>query len=955
MKNFQDKRIISIYLIVFALLIIGVTYALQSSSLAFQTSTALIQIDETAYGNTSFDSSNLEFKPILDSAVETSTNNVIKIEFKVGGAEANNANNIIYDIALNDLEVNCSLLSPYIKWKLLKNGTEISNGSLDYKFDTIADGRMVLTTIQQDLPDYNATDKSQYDDYIFYMWFSDSCQSSDLSDCLNNNQLEDQSAMINQNLSGKVEVELYTESKKELVRNPSSTLDTTLCRDGYLVTFNLDGGSLSSSPYYVNNGQPYGQLPIPTKETTVITYDTQGGTLASGASSPQEVNWTFNGWYLENNFTNLITNDTIVTIANNHTLYAKWIADSSNTLPNVTRSGCIFQGWYSAATGGRKIGDAGDNYKVGGTVTLYARWKPKTYTVNYNANIFHSNSKTENGVTVTYDSTNSYLTLDGTQTGNVQLSALSGYSFTEGEQYQITLSFISGTYTRNSSGCFVTDLYMDENNGLSTRNYKDLAFPTSGSSTGILTVNSAAESEGNAFKFWIWANESGAFVFSNYKIKVNVTKVESSKTVTYDSTYGTLPTPFRAGYTSNGWFTSESGGTNITSSSKVSTASDHTLHAQWTANTYTVTLNNQSATSAGTTSVTATYGSTMPTITKPERKYTVTYNANGGSVGTTSNVATYTFTGYYTETSGNGIQYYNSSGNSARDWNLVNNTTLYANWNTGSVTLPTPSRSNWTFNGWYTAASGGTKIGNAGASYTPSENITLYAQWSPNVTNISATSYTTHYTASTTADRSVTIKVTYADGSTQSVPTTAASYTTNNNYGDYNRYTFTVSYGGKSTTYSANKLGWYGSGGTWYYYLVPYNSGNSIERITQASYNSYWSGKAKGTKLAGNWAKILQVSRGKYHWYYFNSDGTMKTGWWNSGSAWYYFVENGVTVTNWNGPIGSMVACTQGNEAEDTASTCPNSGNRTISGSSTASWNGTYQFDYSGRCISSNC
>lgn len=748
MKNFQDKRIISIYLIVFALLIIGVTYALQSSSLAFQTSTALIQIDETAYGNTSFDSSNLEFKPILDSAVETSTNNVIKIEFKVGGAEANNANNIIYDIALNDLEVNCSLLSPYIKWKLLKNGTEISNGSLDYKFDTIADGRMVLTTIQQDLPDYNATDKSQYDDYIFYMWFSDSCQSSDLSTCVNNNQLEDQSAMINQNLSGKVEVELYTESKKELVRNPSSTLDTTLCQDNYVVTFNLDGGSIDSTTYYVSNGQPYGQLPTPTKETTVITYDTQGGTLASGASSPQEINWTFDGWYLENNFTNLVTNDTIVTIASNHTLYAKWAADSSNTLPNVTKSGYIFQGWYSAATGGTKIGDAGDNYKVGGTVTLYARWKSKTYTV---------------------------------------------------------------------------------------------------------------------------------------------------------------------------------------------------------------TLNNQSATSAGTTSVTATYGSAMPAITKPERIYTVTYNANGGSVGTASATSTYTFLGYYTETGGNGTQYYTSSGSSARDWNLLNNTTLYANWSNGSVTLPTPSRSNWTFNGWYTAASGGTKIGNAGASYAPSENITLYAQWSPNVTSISATSYTTHYTSSTAADTAVTIKATYADGSTKSVSTNASSYTTNNTASSTTRYTFTVSYGGQSTTYTANKLGWYGSGGTWYYYLVPADSGNSIERITQASYNSYWSGKAKGTKLAGNWAKILQPSRGKFHWYYFNSDGTMKTGWWNSGSAWYYFVEYGVTVTGWAGPVGSMVACSNGNEADDTASTCANSGNRTISGSSTASWNGTYQFDYSGKCISSNC
>jgi uncharacterized repeat protein (TIGR02543 family) len=46
-----------------------------------------------------------------------------------------------------------------------------------------------------------------------------------------------------------------------------------------------------------------------------------------------------------------------------------------------------------------------------------------------------------------------------------------------------------------------------------------------------------------------------------------------------------------------------------------------------------------------------------------------------------------------------------------------------------SVTLPTPSRSGYTLNGWYTTSSGGTKVGNAGASYTPTSSITLYAQW----------------------------------------------------------------------------------------------------------------------------------------------------------------------------------------------------------------------------------
>ncbi len=57
--------------------------------------------------------------------------------------------------------------------------------------------------------------------------------------------------------------------------------------------------------------------------------------------------------------------------------------------------------------------------------------------------------------------------------------------------------------------------------------------------------------------------------------------------VTYDSNYGTLPTPVRAGYTFNGW---KFGNNIITSNTKVSFAGSHTLVAQWIANAYTVTF-----------------------------------------------------------------------------------------------------------------------------------------------------------------------------------------------------------------------------------------------------------------------------------------------------------------------------------------------------------------------------
>ena len=76
----------------------------------------------------------------------------------------------------------------------------------------------------------------------------------------------------------------------------------------------------------------------------------------------------------------------------------------------------------------------------------------------------------------------------------------------------------------------------------------------------------------------------------------------------------------------------------------------------------------------------------------PTTTYTLTYNANGGSVSPGS------------KTLNKGAQY-------------------------GS--LPTPTRSGYTFNGWYTASSGGSKVS---SNTTINGNTTIYAQWTKNST-----------------------------------------------------------------------------------------------------------------------------------------------------------------------------------------------------------------------------
>ena len=121
--------------------------------------------------------------------------------------------------------------------------------------------------------------------------------------------------------------------------------------------------------------------------------------------------------------------------------------------------------------------------------------------------------------------------------------------------------------------------------------------------------------------------------------------------------------------------------------------------------------------------------------------YTVTYDANGGSCSTTSQkaniTATYTFSKWNTKTDGSGTNY-----NAGGSYTTNAAATLYAQYSstttTAAVTLPTPTRSGYTFDGWYTAASGGTRRGGAGASYTPTGNTTLYAQWTAQTSTIAA-------------------------------------------------------------------------------------------------------------------------------------------------------------------------------------------------------------------------
>jgi uncharacterized repeat protein (TIGR02543 family) len=94
------------------------------------------------------------------------------------------------------------------------------------------------------------------------------------------------------------------------------------------------------------------------------------------------------------------------------------------------------------------------------------------------------------------------------------------------------------------------------------------------------------------------------------------------------------------------------------------------------------------------------------------------------------------------------------------------------------TTLPSTTRSGHTFDGWYTSSNGGTWVGDAGDSYTPSADITLYAQWTQS--GGGGTTYTVTFDGN--GGSSPSSKIVNAGSSTTLPSTTRSGYTLNGWY-----------------------------------------------------------------------------------------------------------------------------------------------------------------------------
>ncbi len=393
-----------------------------------------------------------------------------------------------------------------------------------------------------------------------------------------------------------------------------------------------------------------------------------------GSVSPasKSVSCTFNKWNTASNGSGTsYAPGSTYTADADVTLYAQWTNPSAGTLATPTRSGYTFDGWYTSASGGSKVTSSST---VTGNVTLYAHWTeiPKTtYTVSYNAN-------------------------GGTGTPSAQVK-------TKGESLTLSTIVPTKAYT----------IYYNANGG---------------------SVSPASKSVSCTFNKWNTAsNGSGASYASGGTYTADADATLYAQWT--NPSAGTLATPARSDYTFDGWYTSASGGTKVTSSSIVT--GNVTLYAHWTEipqTTYTVSYNVNGGTGTPSAQVKTKGVSLTLSSVVPTKKYTVYYNASGGSVSPASKSVSCTFNKWNTASNGSGASYAPGS-----TYTADADATLYAQWtNPSAGTLATPTRSGYTFDGWYTSASGGSKVT---SSSQITANTTIYAHWSPDIYNLGEETY----------------------------------------------------------------------------------------------------------------------------------------------------------------------------------------------------------------------
>jgi uncharacterized repeat protein (TIGR02543 family)/LPXTG-motif cell wall-anchored protein len=405
--------------------------------------------------------------------------------------------------------------------------------------------------------------------------------------------------------------------------------------------------------------------------------------------------------------------------------------DTITLPPTPTRAGYVFEGWYTAPTGGTRYGAT--YVPTAKDQVIYAQWTP--YEVSFN---------TQGGTPVAgyIIGSNATITLPPAPTR-------AGFTFNGWFTTPTGGSPVGSTYGPHTGDL---EFYAQWSPVLHNVTYEEHGGTTVPDATfvsgGTVTLPADPTRAGYTFDGWFTAQTGGTMYGSTStppdgNLVVHAQWTRDPFTVTYQEHGGTTvsdsefvsggtitlpPRPTRAGYAFDGWFTAQTGGTKYGSTSSPPDG-NLVVHAQWTqvsANTvFSVTYEEHGGTAVPDATFLSGGAVTLPAA--PTR-------------------AGHTFDGWFTEET-DGTRF--NSTFSPSDENVV----AHAQWTQipftvtyeehggtavvddvfvsgGSVTLPAdPTRAGYTFSGWFTAQTGGTRIG---SSFSPSDgNVVVHAQWTP--------------------------------------------------------------------------------------------------------------------------------------------------------------------------------------------------------------------------------
>ncbi|HMM06639.1 MAG TPA: InlB B-repeat-containing protein [Clostridiales bacterium] len=440
-------------------------------------------------------------------------------------------------------------------------------------------------------------------------------------------------------------------------------------------SYAVDCGTVGWDEYY-----GYGVLDLSDIESgnCIISFDANGGsnvndvlTVPAGSTCPTLPTTTlkgntFVGWYSSDGA--LLRAGDIVGDVGRLTLKARWALTTYKVtldanggscsptsltvscgstyadLPTPTWLGHTFTGWFNKA--GKQISQ-NTVVDLSCDTTLTARWTTNTYKVTFDPG---GGTVSPATITVTY----------GEPYGTLPIPTMAGNTFTGWYTPSSLKIQPSSTVTLTSDITLKAQweyakftIYFDANGGNCTTPSKTVVYS---STYGPLPTPTRA-----GYAFIGWYSASGELVSSSSPVQVTgdatvyahwVTSgytvyfdagggscSPSSKTVDYNSAYGTLPTPTRTGYTFAGWYTST--GMRVTSTSIVANAADITLTAKWNILYYSINVVNGENGSISPSGSSLSYGSSQTFTITPNSGYVVeNVKVDGSNLGA---VTSYTF------------------------------------------------------------------------------------------------------------------------------------------------------------------------------------------------------------------------------------------------------------------------------------------------------------------------